>query len=46
MTESRLNGLALLYTHKEMKLNLESIFQHFDATGHRKIGSTLGPNFT
>ena len=34
-SESRTNGLALLYTHRDMEVNHE----RFDATGHRKIGS-------
>lgn len=33
MTESRLNGLALLYTHREMEVNFESVLRRFDATG-------------
>lgn len=34
-TESRLNGLALLYTHREMKVN---VLRRFDGIGHRRIG--------
>ncbi len=39
MTESRLNGLALLYTHRGMEVNYENVLRRFDATGHRRIGS-------
>ena len=39
MSENRLNGLALLYTHRDMELNYENVLRRFDASGHRRIGS-------
>ena len=39
MTENRLCGLALLYTHRDMNINKENIVDRFDASGHRRIGN-------
>ena len=40
MTEDRLVGLALLYTHRDMGLEglAESVLKRFDCTRHRRIG--------
>lgn len=39
MTEERLCGLALLYTHRDMDVSRENVLKRFDASGHRRIGS-------
>ena len=39
MTENRLCGLALLYTHRDMEVNLDNVLARFDACRHRRIGS-------
>ncbi len=39
MTDNRLCGLALLYTHRDMNINKEHIINRFDSSGHRRIGS-------
>ena len=38
MTENRLCGLALLYTHRDMNINKDNILHRFDSSGHRRIG--------
>ena len=39
MTEDRLNGLALLYIHKNVNIDRERVLDAFDASGNRRIGS-------
>ena len=38
MGENRLNGLALMFVHKDMKISRENVLQRFDSTRHRRIG--------
>jgi hypothetical protein len=35
MTESRLCGLALLYTHKDMTVYVDNVLRKFDALRHK-----------
>ena len=44
MTENRLCGLALLYTHRDMNINKDNILHRSDSSGHRRIGQ-LSFNF-
>ena len=37
MAESRLCGLALLYTHRDMTVNVDSVLRQFDVLRHRRI---------
>lgn len=38
MTENRLNGLAVMYVHRDMEVTWENVLKRFDSTGHRRIG--------
>lgn len=40
MTEERLVGLAMLYTHRDKGFEglAEGVLQHFDCSGYRRIG--------
>ncbi len=38
MAENRLNGLALMYVHRDLEVNPDSVLKRFDSTGHRRIG--------
>ena len=35
MTKSRLCGLALLYAHRDMTVNVDNVLRQFDALRHR-----------
>jgi hypothetical protein len=39
MTEDRLNGLALLHTHKDKDVDRVRMLDKFDASGSRRIGA-------
>ena len=39
MTESRLCGLALLYTHRDMTVNVDNVIRQFGTVRHRRIGA-------
>ena len=39
MGENRLNGLALMYTHRDWEISMENVLRRFDSAGHRRIGS-------
>jgi hypothetical protein len=39
MTEDRLNGLALLHTHKDKDVDRVRMLDKFDASGSRRMGA-------
>ena len=41
MSESRMNGLALLYAHRDMEVNHENILKIFDATGQEEMDHSI-----
>ena len=41
MSESPMNGLALLYTHRDMEVNHENILKIFDATGQEELEHSI-----